>query len=107
MLDQASAEIKTCGEPVSKRATRPQREAAVDPLCALIRVVKEASSTVMMPSKRRGSCSGMKDGVGADVGNVVRYNGVNVGAREGGCRGGKGARLGRTSKVWALVGRVC
>ena len=46
--------MKDCGEPVSRRATQGNVVVAVGPLWICTRVVKDASSTVTMPSTRQG-----------------------------------------------------
>ena len=50
--------MKDWDEPVSKRATVMYRNVAPGPLCTLTLVVKDVSSTVMMPPVRLGPCSG-------------------------------------------------
>ena len=60
MQAHASAEMKVCGEPVFRRATKPQRLDAEGPLCTFIRVVKDASSTVATPFVSPGPCSAIE-----------------------------------------------
>lgn len=55
----AAAVMNDWGEPVSSRATRPQRLVAVGPLCTRTFVVNDESSTVRTPPMRQGPCSGI------------------------------------------------
>ena len=52
---------------MSRSATQPKTVEAVVPLCTVILVVKEASSSVIVPPTKPGPCSG-SEGVSAGVG---------------------------------------
>ena len=89
MQAHASAEMKVCGEPVFRRATKPQRLDAEGPLCSFIRMVKDASWMVAIPFESPGPCSaigraGVRNGFtpGAMVDTKI-YAGVASGRKGG------------------------
>ena len=91
MRAQASAQIKVCGEAVCRRDTRPLGPMAEGPLCALILVMKEASSMVAMPFERPGPCSaigggGVSEGSSPGVTVETKVHAGVVSGRKGGRR---------------------